>query len=143
VRVLYWKRSVREIKGMKLSNVVYVSFVVLTSIYLTGCGAGNVKKAIGPDGSEIFSTKCKSDTAECFSTAGKTCDGSYKVLSSESHAGGVLADLLPGPVTWYGMTYVCGEVSDVLPDFPFRGPEYKPSRTVCSKVGYDVVCRDQ
>jgi hypothetical protein len=31
-----------------------------------------------------------------------------KILNSESHAGGLLADILPGPVTWYTMTYVCG-----------------------------------
>ena len=34
--------------------------------------------------------------------------GSYQILDSESHAGGLLIDAIPGPVTWYTMTYTCG-----------------------------------
>src|SRR5262249_13549150 len=34
--------------------------------------------------------------------------GSYQILYSDIHPGGLLADILPGPVTWYTMSYVCG-----------------------------------
>jgi hypothetical protein len=58
--------------------------------------------------------------------ASKTYQGSYQVLDSESHAGGLLADILPGPVTWYGMTYSCGPSDGRLPSFAFKGQHDLP-----------------
>src|SRR5262249_21848938 len=47
--------------------------------------------------------------AGCYEQATRDCrGGSYQILHSESHPGGLLADILPGPVTWYTMSYVCG-----------------------------------
>src|SRR5262249_2062852 len=44
-----------------------------------------------------------------YEQATRDCGGGpYQILDSESHAGGLLADILPGPVTWYTMSYVCG-----------------------------------
>src|SRR5262249_40916894 len=67
--------------------------------------------------------------------------GSYQILDSESHAGGLLADIIPGPVTWYTMSYACGPSNGRLADFPFRGPHYKPpSIQTCSQFGNTVTC---
>ena len=42
----------------------------------------------------------------------------YAVVDSHSNAGGLLADILPGPVTWYTMVYQCGRAG-AFPQFPF------------------------
>ena len=68
--------------------------------------------------------KCNVDLGKCFSQATSICGGSYQVVDSESHAGGTLADIFPGPVTWYGMTYVCGPSDGKYPNFPFQGQRY-------------------
>jgi hypothetical protein len=71
--------------------------------------------------------------------------GSYQVLDSESHAGGLVADALAGPVTWYGMTYVCGKSDGRLPSFPFRGQQYLPAArpivTNCQSFGNSTSCQ--
>jgi hypothetical protein len=35
-------------------------------------------------------------------------DATVVRAASHNHAGGLLADILPGPVTWYAMSYTCG-----------------------------------
>jgi hypothetical protein len=47
--------------------------------------------------------------------------GSYQVLSSESHAGGLVADVLPGPVRRYSISFSCGPSDGRMPAFPFQG----------------------
>ena len=65
---------------------------------------------------------CRSDTAKCLNEAAEICDKSdYKVVNSWSNAGGLLADLIPGPYTWYHMEIVCGLPNDKQPTFEFRG----------------------
>jgi hypothetical protein len=39
----------------------------------------------------------------------------------------VFADILPGPVTWYAMSYTCGPSDGRLAAFPFTGPRFNPS----------------
>jgi len=92
---------------------------------LVGCGGSNSPQTfIGPSGKALETVKCKSSPKQCFVQANNSCGGAYQVVSSESHAGGILADLMPGPVTWYGMTYQCGESDGKTPTFPFQGSEY-------------------
>ena len=92
---------------------------------LTGCGANNLPQTfIGPSGKPVETVKCKGSPKQCFVQANKSCGGAYQVVSSESHAGGLLADLIPGPVTWYGMVYECGKSDGNTPTFPFQGSEY-------------------
>jgi hypothetical protein len=55
-----------------------------------------------PSGQEVHQAKCARDPGGCYNEASQACQGSYQVIDSNSHAGGILADLLPGPVTWYG-----------------------------------------
>ena len=66
--------------------------------------------------------------------------GSYQILDSESHAGGLLIDAIPGPVTWYTMTYTCGPSDGRLADFPFQGPRFNPSIRHCQQFGNTVTC---
>lgn len=112
---------------MRIQNVI-LTIVLCT---LLGCGGSNTPQTfVGPSGKEVETVKCKSSPNGCFSEANKSCKGSYQVLSSESHAGGLLADLLPGPVTWYSMTYKCGPSDGKTPTFPFQGSSYTPPPVV-------------
>ena len=109
---------------MQMNLILKCIFCAMLAIFLGGCMAGQSSTSyIGPSGKTVHQTKCKVDTSGCFQNASNTCGGAYNVLSSESHAGGMLADLLPGPVTWFGMSYECGPSSGNQPTFPFRGPQ--------------------
>ncbi|MET3901006.1 hypothetical protein ABIB57_004974 [Devosia sp. UYZn731] len=70
---------------------------------------------------------CKSSSSACVREAASKCGGQYRVIDSESHAGGLLGDAVPGPVTWYSMTYQCGRSDGSSPRFVFRGPAYNAS----------------
>lgn len=124
-------------------------------VLLSGC-ATSVSEFRAPDGSVVKTVKCSSDSTKCFSLAAQSCPspGTYRVVSSESHAGGVLADIMPGPVTWYGMTYTCGPSDGRMPEFSFVGQQYtpqppppkpivvrqQPTTTNCTKAGNSVNC---
>ena len=77
---------------------------------------------VGPSGKPAYEVKCSRAPVDCYQKANKACKGPYQILDSESHAGGLLADVLPGPVTWYRMTFSCGPSDGRLPTFAFRGP---------------------
>jgi hypothetical protein len=74
-----------------------------------------------PSGATANTARCSYSPNGCFKQASQTCGGPYLVLDSESHAGGALADALPGPVTWYAMTYQCSPSDGKMPAFPFKG----------------------
>ena len=121
-------------------SVGMICFVA--AVLFSGCCLGQT--IVGPDGKPLrpaHQAKCKSPTG-CYEQATRDCrGGSYQILDSESHAGGLLIDILPGPVTWYGMSYACGPSDGRLADFPFRGPNYQPpSIQTCSQFGNTVSC---
>jgi hypothetical protein len=66
--------------------------------------------------------KCRQNSTICTSEATRLCGGSYRVLDSESHAGGLVTDAVPGPFIWYSMRYVCAPFDGRYPTFSFRGP---------------------
>lgn len=125
-------------------------------ISLAGCMTPTVNELQSPDGSKIKTVKCTSDPQKCFTTASQSCPGAgtYRVLTSESHARGIWADVLPGPVTWYGMTYACGPSDSKLPDFRLQGQQYTPPQymppavaparrattTTCTPMGNGMSC---
>jgi hypothetical protein len=132
----------------------------LPAFLLIGCVTPSVKEFKGPDGSSIKTVKCSSDVSGCFAEASASCHdgGTYRVLSSESHAGGLIADVMPGPVTWYSMTYSCGASDGQMPEFRFSGQQFvppsmpvrqhiivnQPSKsisTTCNKIGASVYCQ--
>ncbi len=124
---------------------------------LSGCAATSVSEFRAPDGTDIKTVKCTSDPTKCFALASQSCatDGRYRVVSSKSNAGGLVADLIPGPVTWYYMSFACGQSDGVMPDFKFVGQQYtppprpanpivikqQPSTTNCTKIGNSVNCQ--
>lgn len=133
---------------MKRTTIALV-FVALIS----GCATTNVTQFQAPDGTSVKTVKCSSDATKCFSAASQSCreGGTYQVVSSASRAGGLAADILPGPVTWYYMTYVCGPSDGVMPEFNFTGQQYvpppapivirqSPTSTTCSSFGNSVSC---
>ena len=124
---------------------------------LSGCATTSVSEFRSPDGTQIKTVKCTTDATKCFELASQSCpaDGRYRVVSSKSNAGGLVADIIPGPVTWYYMTFACGPSDGVMPDFKFVGQRYtppppslnpivikqQPSTTNCTKIGDSVNCR--
>lgn len=94
-------------------------------LWVSACEPSRPVSFAGPDGATVQKVKCKGEQGQCFSQASEMCGrGSYQVVDSESHAGGWLADVFPGPVTWYSLTFQCGPSDGRMPDFPFEGPEY-------------------
>jgi hypothetical protein len=131
-------------------------FLTLVTL-VAGCATTNVTQFQAPDGTTIKTVKCNSDPTKCFAAATQSCPGSgtYRVVSSESRAGGIAADLIPGPVTWYYMTYACGPSDGKLPEFRFAGQQYipppppapapvvvrpAPTTTNCTSIGNTVNC---
>jgi hypothetical protein len=57
---------------------------------------------VAPSGKPLYRAKCSQLPAGCYEQATRDCrGGSYQILDSESHAGGLLLDR-------YTMSYVCG-----------------------------------
>jgi hypothetical protein len=127
--------------------------LVIVAAALAACATSSVSEFQAPDGTIVKSVKCSSDRAKCFASASQSCPngGTYRVLTSQSNAGGLVADLIPGPVTWYAMTYACGPSDGRMPDFKFVGQQYtpppppvitqqKPTTTNCTRIGNTVNC---
>jgi hypothetical protein len=114
---------------------------LVAAVLFSGCCSAQT--IVGPSGKplSIHRAKCSQSPTGCYQQATRDCrGGSYQILDSESHAGGLLADILPGPVTWYAMSYTCGVSDGRLADFPFRGPRFSPSIRNCTQVGNTVSC---
>lgn len=102
---------------------------------------------IGPSGKKMHTSKCSQSPNGCYQEASAACSGPYTVLDSYSKAGGLFADAMPGPVTWYYMSYECGKAGSV-PSFPQRGQQYvapQPppktnTRTTCTTLGNTINC---
>jgi hypothetical protein len=107
--------------------------LAISSLLICATAAFGQQQIIGPSGTPLVGpsglplasapvAKCRVITA-CYEQATKDCrGGSYQILDSDSHAGGLFGDAFgPGPVVWYEMSYVCGPSDGRLADFPFRG----------------------
>lgn len=120
--------------------------VLVIAMTMGGCIAQNSEASFtGPSGQQIHSAKCSRAPEGCYAQASKSCSGPYQILDSDSHAGGLLADIIPGPVTWYDLTYSCGKSDGRLASFVFKGqqyiPEAGPSVTNCQSYGNSVSCQ--
>lgn len=91
--------------------------------FLTESGDAGYEPA-DVDNGLVRSAKCKEQSLDCIRKAEAACSGDFRTLHSESHAGGLLNDKIPGPVTWYYLEYQCGYADGRMPQFPFRGPHY-------------------
>jgi hypothetical protein len=118
-------------------------FAVTLFLLISWPAFGDTTSFIGPSGKPVYKTSCKSSTADCYQEASRYCRGAYQIVSSESHAGGLFADLIPGPVTWYSMSYACGPSDGRLASFPFRGRQYqapRPAYVNCDAYTNNVQC---
>ena len=102
----------------------------LVALGLSGCMETAGPSFNGPTGAALNTAKCSQSSVGCLQKASQVCGGQYSVVDSESHSGGLVADLLPGPVTWYAMTYQCGPSDGKMPTFAFRGQQFVDSPTV-------------
>jgi hypothetical protein len=126
----------------KIITLAFLSFL------FAGCTAGpTVKSYTGPTGEKMATVRCTKETSPCFEKASEFCEGdTYRVANSYRNAGGVLADALPGPVTWYTMSIICGHSDGVMPEFPLRGSEpampttNSVEKTQCTQYGNTVNC---
>jgi hypothetical protein len=130
-----------------------IPLLLAAGLFVAGCETTSISQFQSPDGAAIKTVKCTSDPAKCFSAATQSCpgEGTYHVVSSQSRAGGIAADVIPGPVTWYYMTFVCGPSDGKMPDFKFAGQQYvppappvvvkqAPTTTRCTAYGGTVNC---
>ena len=133
-----------------------ILLLLVPIVLVYGCASPAVSEFKSPDGVSIKKVKCTSDPTKCFTTASVSCpsEGTYRVISSQSNAGGFALDLIPGPVTWYAMTFACGPSDGKMPDFKFVGQQYIPeppaarpiviqnqsTTTNCTKYGNTVNC---
>lgn len=117
---------------------------ILSVLLFAACSQSQVESGLtSPSGENFASIKCSSNASACFRKASALCKGTYRVVSSESHAGGVIADIIPGPVTWYHMDVICGKPDGIMPSFPFRGPVYYPPKTInCTHTQYNSSCTE-
>ncbi len=76
---------------------------------------------------DIRMAKASSNPAKVYQKAQKACGGNFSIIDSWSNAGGMLADLMPGPFTWYGIAYACGGDGGIKATFPFRGQQFDPA----------------
>ena len=135
----------------------FLSAATLSAALLVGCAPSPPAGLVAPSGEimragqGVMSAKCSRSPSGCFKQATDACGGgSYQVHSSESHSGGLLADMMPGPVTWYSMTFQCGASDGRMPAFPYRAtqvipvpvasPRPSPTRTTCNRMGPTVNC---
>lgn len=109
-------------------------------LFFALAGCTTAEPVPGPTGAVMNQTKCSGSPTGCFKAAVKTCNGPYQVMGSYSKAGGLMADLMPGPITWYGMTYRCGPSDGAMPTFPFRGQQYVPSPVVAPSAPNPTLC---
>ena len=129
-------------------------FVACATIVLLMTGCATNKEFRGPSGEVMHSVKCKSDESQCFNDAYTKCGGPYEVISGVRSTGGVFADVIPGPVIWYKVTYKCGAGKTDIPEFKNDGrsvvmpnfnipqpqPKITPSTTNCFATGKSVTC---
>ena len=133
-----------------MKHVILLSTLSFLNVLLMNgpSAAEQIEQFTSPSGVTVNIIKCSRKSAKCMNKAAVFCEGSYQVIDSESHSGGLVADILPGPVTWYSMAFLCGKSDGVMPTFSFRGPEpAMPSivipptvRTTCTGFGNTVNC---
>ena len=76
---------------------------------LSGCASTGDSAFVGPEGESIYFTKCNVSQEGCLKEIAEHCPSGYNTINTETHMGGILADLIPGPVRWWSITYSCKE----------------------------------
>jgi hypothetical protein len=92
--------------------------IVLIATLIAIAPAISAQTITGPSGETLTVVKCNGDAGKCLNDASRVCNGSYQVRASESHEGGLLADLIPAGVPWYSLAFTCGPSDGTYPEFP-------------------------
>jgi hypothetical protein len=104
-----------------LGIVVRCAVLSAAAVSLSACDVTTGNTFASPSGAVVNTAKCSHSSDSCFQKAAATCGGPYQVIESESHPGRLFEDAMPGPVTWYTMTYQCGPSDGKMPTFAFKG----------------------
>lgn len=127
--------------------VAFTAVIAVSTVCAQTDRAFGIETITGPSGKLMHISRCSQSPTACYQEASQACSGPYQVLDSYSKAGGLFADLLPGPVTWYYMTYQCGATNGQVASFPMRGRQYNPpqprvpANVSCNQIGQFVNCR--
>jgi S1-C subfamily serine protease len=89
-----------------------VRFGLILAAVIFFCGSGDVRAQ------SVNSVKCNIDFKNCLETIRSVCGSKYHIHSRGHHMGGLLADIIPGPIVWYTAVYSCGEISQSSPAPP-------------------------
>ena len=119
------------------------TYAIIVALAVSQPAIADVTSFQGPAGQTVYKTTCKMDESECYQDAAAVCGKSYQILGSESHSGGILADIFPGPIKYYSMSFSCGSSDGRIARFPHQGPDYYPPRPFvaeCSGNGWGVGC---
>ena len=93
---------------------------IFSFMFLQGCGTDQAIKT-SAYGADAYKAKCKNTPESCLEQAYAKCGNRFTTLYSDSHAGGILADLIPNDTAWYVLTFRCGGPG-TPPKFPWVGP---------------------
>jgi hypothetical protein len=97
--------------------------VLFISASLASCGMSRNKATVSSSGVTTHEVKCTDSANDCMNTANAKCPNGFNTVYSDSHAGGVLADILPGPITWYELHFICSNSPGTPPVFAWQGPQ--------------------
>ena len=85
-------------------------------LLVVGCASTGDSAFVGPEGESIYFTKCNVSQEGCLKEIAEHCPSGYNTINTETHMGGILADLIPGPVRWWSITYSCKEEQNLNPN---------------------------
>src|SRR5258708_23855529 len=98
-------RSMAARRGGSMFRMVLFCLVALG---LPGCMETAGPSFNGPTGAALNTAKCSQSSVGCLQKASQVCGGQYSVVHKQSHSGGLVAALLPRPVTCDPLTSQCG-----------------------------------
>lgn len=124
-----------------------MKFILPIALMMVACGTASPKAISSPTGQKGFALECQRSRENCLSQAGSLCSNEgYFITSESSHAGGALADWIPGPVSWFNIQVVCGQPTSGYMPPPIAMPSIvlpTPSLVLrCNTNGNETVCTE-
>ena len=102
-------------------KLIFALTSLTLSLLMTSTPVAADKSFTLPSGESVVDIGCRSKPQKCYKKASKHCGGDpYRVVDSWSNPGGLVADIMDGPFTWYHMYVTCGASDGTTPSFPHR-----------------------
>src|SRR5215831_11962336 len=132
---------VAALEGWMVKSVGMICFVA-AALFSGCCSAQTIVLRAESPSSPLTARNAVVRPRAAMSRQPETAEGArIKFWIARAMLEDCLQNILPGPVTWYAMSYTCGPSDGRLADFPFRGSRYKPpSIQTCSQFGNTVTC---